>query len=158
MTAKFICGVDPGLSGCIALYNPNVVHVYDAPTLEITVNGKKRRRLDMHAVARFFDMHASSIIKAVVEDPDTMPGQGVVSSGSFMKVCGAMQMAVISAGLVIELVKPARWKGAMGLTADKDATRLRASQLLPQWAHLWARAKDDGRAESVLLAIYGSRT
>ena len=45
--------------------------------------------------------------------------------------------------------------GPMPEPADKDGARARASQLLPWAAHQWARAKDDGKAEASLIALYG---
>jgi hypothetical protein len=39
----------------------------------------------------------------------------------------------------------------------KDASRARASELLPAYSHLWQRKRDDGRAEAALIALYGWR-
>jgi hypothetical protein len=47
--------------------------------------------------------------------------------------------------------------GIPGGRENKDASRQKASMLFPKFAHLWARKKDDGRAEAVLLAHYGSK-
>jgi hypothetical protein len=55
------------------------------------------------------------------------------------------------------LVPPRRWKSALQVPASKDAARFRASQLLPQAAHLWPLKKHDGRAEAALLAVFGGR-
>jgi crossover junction endodeoxyribonuclease RuvC len=67
-------------------------------------------------------------------------------------------MAVASSFVPTEYVSPQKWKRHFGLTSDKDESRRAASRLLPKSAHLWARVKDDGRAEAALLAIYGART
>jgi crossover junction endodeoxyribonuclease RuvC len=56
------------------------------------------------------------------------------------------------------LVVPQVWKKAYGIPGgreNKDMARQKASMLFPKYAHLWARKKDDGRAEAVLLAHYG---
>lgn len=157
MTAHLICGIDPGLSGAIALYNAldeQVITIIDMPTYEI----KGKREIDLYALGRFFDMHAESIKLAVIEKPGAMPQQGVSSTFKFGENCGIARMAVAAHFIPMKLVPPAQWKKAMGLTADKDSSRRLASQKLPAFSHLWARVKDDGRAEALLLAIYGNRT
>jgi hypothetical protein len=34
-------------------------------------------------------------------------------------------------------VTPQKWKGGLGILADKDHARKRASEMLPRSAHLW---------------------
>ncbi len=58
-------------------------------------------------------------------------------------------------GLSYTRVRPAIWKRALGLGKDKEASRLRVQQLFPG-ADL-RRKKDHGRAEALLLAVYGWR-
>ncbi len=36
----------------------------------------------------------------------------------------------------------------------KDGSRLRVSELMPAYAECWRRAKDDGRAEAALIALW----
>ena len=87
-----------------------------------------------------------------------MPAQGVTSSFSFGVVFGAIQQAVAcNFYKPALLVTPQRWKGHFGLDSNKDASRARASELLPAHAHLWPLKKHDGRAEAALLALYGHR-
>lgn len=154
MTTYFL-GIDPGLSGAMALYDPKAVQVVigDVPTLEI--NGK--RVVDLATLAQYFDMNSGHVKHATIEAVGAMPGQGVSSMFKFGFVAGALQAMVAAHFIPVHLVQPAKWKKALGLTGDKDASRRLASQHFPQFAHLWARVKDDGRAESVLLALYGSK-
>lgn len=160
MTAQFILGIDPGLSGALALYDPALPHVsvIDMPTLETTTNGKKRRRVDLYQLAQFFDMWAGRIAKAMIEDPRSMPSDGAVQAFKFGHGCGVVQAMVAAHFIPMRLVAPRVWKQALKLSADKDASRLLASELLPRFATQWTRVKDDGRAEAVLLGVYGSRT
>ena len=156
----YICGVDPGLSGAICLMaipgsSPLPVKIIDMPTHEITVNGKRKRQLDLYQLGQFFDENSKYIKKAIVESPSAMPGQGVSSVFKFGYNCGAIQGIIAANFIPMQLVHPATWKKDMGLTKDKDACRLKASQEMPSEAHNWARSKDDGRAESFLLALYG---
>jgi crossover junction endodeoxyribonuclease RuvC len=160
MSAKLICGIDPGLSGAIALYGPlgSTLLITDMPVHEITINGKTKRVLDLYALARWIDLYAATIKLCVIEDPHAMPGQGVSSCFTFGFNCGAVQAMAASSFVPMRLVRPATWKKAMHLSADKDASRRAASQRLPTFSSLWARSKDDGRAEAALLAMYGEMT
>lgn len=160
---KAILGIDPGLSGALALLDANygyagaALQVVDMPTLTITTNGKKRKRIDLANLATWFDLHASSIEKAVIEDVNAMPGQGVSSMFKFGCVFGNLEAFVAAHFIKVETVRPQVWKKHFGLTADKDAARLHASRLLPAFSSLWSRSCDDGRAEAALLALYGGR-
>lgn len=155
-------GIDPGLDGAIAIYTPdgglkNSLQVFDIPTHEITVNRKKKRRIDLYGLVFYFGGMNIQPEKVVIEDPNSYPEQGVTSAFNFGFNCGVAQMVVAASGFPMTLVKPNVWKRQMGLTKDKDASRRLASQLFPQFVHLWSRKKDDGRAEAALLAYYGSK-
>lgn len=155
-------GADPGLSGAIALYVPSTnggapaIEVYDAPVHEI--DGK--RQLDLWRLAGMVASWAKGFdVKiTMVERVHAMPGQGVTSMFNFGFAAGALQQSIVSAGLPMTLISPATWKAILGLRGgNKDMSRQLASRLFPTHAHLWARKKDDGRAEAVLLAYYGSK-
>ena len=161
MTAPhLIAGIDPGLDGALVLYDPSHAEppkVYDMPTYDITTNGKRKCQLNLYELARILDVHAPTVKSAVIEEPAAMPGQGVSSMFKFGFNCGVAQAIVAAHFIPTKLTRPSAWKKAMGLTSDKDASRKLASQMMPQHARLWARVKDDGRAEALLLAIWGSR-
>lgn len=151
-------GIDPGLHGAVAFLDPatKALGVFDMPIFDV----KGKSRLDMsglhNALSDGIALHGHPTI-ALVEDVHAMPAQGVASSFSFGFVTGAAHMALAALQIPMRLVAPGAWKRVMGLSADKDASRMRASQLYPQHAALWSRKKDDGRAEAVLLAHYAAR-
>lgn len=154
-------GIDPGLSGAVMRFDSDTglpSYVCDMPVFEI--NGK--RRLDLQTLACALDTANALFryrgLKAVIEEPNAMPGQGVSSMFKFGFCCGATQGIVAAFEIPVTLVRPNIWKRALGLTADKDSARMMASRLWPQCAGLWARKKDDGRAEAALLAWYGFKT
>jgi crossover junction endodeoxyribonuclease RuvC len=149
-------GVDPGVGGAIATWDPEMkaLWVTDMPTHTVTINRKKRPRLDLYQFTRIMDMWPG-ITRAYIEDPHAMPGQGATSSFSFGFACGAAQMAVAAHMIPMTLFQPNMWKRLLRLTDDKDASRRRASQELPKFSHYWERKQDDGRAEAALLAVYG---
>ena len=152
---KFI-GIDPGLHGAIAIFNDEKVVVHNMPIRKITINKKRRSMLDMPALAdlmREQDPHDQVVIEAV----HAMPAQGVTSSFSFGVVFGAIQQAVAcNFYKPALLVTPRKWKGRFGLDSDKDAARTMAGRYFPEYTSLFARKKDDGRAEAALLALYSS--
>lgn len=163
MTTYYM-GVDPGLDGAIALYRPPEhssrpaeLHVFDMPTLEIKVGKRLRRRIDLDALRMWLDLKAPEVIEALIEEPHSMPSMGSPSVFSFGFTCGVTQMGIASAGIKRRTIDPAVWKARMRLTANKDETRRRASQMFPAFAHLWSRKGQDGRAEAALLAALLSK-
>lgn len=156
---NYYLGIDPGLSGALAFYSPvgNLLSIFDMPTHEIAVNGKRKRQLDLHELGRIVDTMAANLAIALVEQVNAMPKQGVTSSFNFGFNAGCTQMAVVALGVPLRLVTPQKWKKEMGLSSDKDASRREASRVLPKHADLWPLVKHDGRAEAALLAYYASR-
>jgi Holliday junction resolvasome RuvABC endonuclease subunit len=157
-------GADPGMSGALAIYIPDpiqglgVLAVEDMPALEI--DGK--RQMDMWKLAHILTAWVTSydVRNSAVERVHSMPKQGVSSSFNFGFAAGALQQAIASAGLPLTLIQPATWKAIYGLRGgreNKDMSRQKASQMFPAFSHLWARKKDEGRAEAVLLAHYASK-
>ncbi len=83
---------------------------------------------------------------------------------AFGTVTGAIEMAVVAAGIPYTKVAPGKWKKELGCTADKDGTLLRASQLMPRSVAWWTpiRLERDkemciGIAEAALLAYWGAK-
>ncbi len=153
---SYFLGIDPGLSGALAFYDPkrDALNVYDMPTYTIASGGKQRRKMDLHQLAQTMHYYAPNTRHAIIEEVGAMPGQGVTSMFSFGFSAGAVQMAVVASSIRFEMVTPRVWKGAMKLKTNKDESRRLASRLMPNHAHLWSLVKHDGRAEAALLAYY----
>jgi crossover junction endodeoxyribonuclease RuvC len=151
-----ILGVDPGLSGALAFLNGKALIIHDMPTLKAGTGSK--RIVDEDELARIIDdMNGPGMVShAYIEKVGAMPGQGVTSMFSFGTSYGLVRMAVAANFIPRTYPTPKEWKKALGVPASKDGARLRASQLMPQHAHMWQRAKDDGRAEAALIAYYGA--
>lgn len=158
-----VLGVDPGLSGALALYNPatGALDVRDMPVyVTPKAGGGKRTELDLVALAHIMDEWAKNPIRAFIEQVGATPQMGVTSSFSFGASYAAARMACAAHFIPTELVTPQVWKRALNVKggSDKsDAVRARASALLPQHAKLWTLAKHEGRAESAMIALYGAR-
>jgi crossover junction endodeoxyribonuclease RuvC len=86
-----------------------------------------------------------------------IPGQSASAAFNFGRAAGACEAIVKASGARFVFVPPARWKKAMQVTGDKDEARAKATNLFPYAAASFRRKMDDGRAEAVLLALYGHR-
>jgi len=57
------------------------------------------------------------------------------------------------------MVEPSKWKRHFHLQgADKEGARGLVIRLYPGAHHFFARKKDHGRAEAVLIGLYGTQT
>jgi len=73
---------------------------------------------------------------------------------TFGRGLGIVEGVALGAGIPVRWVSPAKWKRALGLSADKGASRRRAIELWPAQSAMFARVKDDGRAEAALIAYW----
>jgi crossover junction endodeoxyribonuclease RuvC len=152
-----ILGVDPGLSGALAFYDTvrGDLEILDMPTLKAGTGSK--RIVDEDTLAREIDCRAAFVTHAFIELVGTRPGEGAVGAFSFGLGFGLLR-GILAANFVPRtLVRPAEWKKAMRVPAEKDGARARASQLFPRHSGKWVRVKDDGRAEASCIALFGSQ-
>jgi crossover junction endodeoxyribonuclease RuvC len=144
---KRTMGIDPGAGGALALLDGDrLIHAADMPTIMV----KGRAKVMPSGVVDLVVNWKPDQI--VLEDVAAMPGQGVTSMFSFGRGVGILEGVIAALGYPLVMVRPATWKRAAGVPADKDAARLMATRLWPDHANLFARKKDDGRAEAALLA------
>jgi hypothetical protein len=151
-----VLGVDPGLGGAFALYDPHaqaLIAVEDMPTHEI----RGKRHLDVYGLAQKIEKWAGRTRFAIIEEVKSAPHQGVASTFKFGFVTGVVTGIIAAHYIPSKTIPPAVWKLALGLPHGKDASRKRASEMFPRQADLFSRSKDDGRAEALLLAVFGSR-
>lgn len=152
---KEVLGVDPGLSGALALLEPvgGSLTVFDIPTLQIGT----KRRIDEYALARIIDDLSERIGEVWLEQVGPRPGEGAVGAFSFGRGYGLIRGICAASFLPIHDVTPAVWKRDLRVTGDKDEARARASALFPRHAGAWPLKKHDGRAEAAMIALYGAR-
>jgi crossover junction endodeoxyribonuclease RuvC len=140
-----ILGVDPGKTGAVAIVSTNGAQceVWDMPTTE----------------ADYLDLEEEitclyGLPKAIyLESVHAMPGQGVTSMFSFGVSFGQARLFCALFKVRWVLVTPQKWKGALSLGRDKEASRARAKQLYP-FVDLKFK-KDHNKAEAILIAEYG---
>ena len=146
-----VYGVDPGISGAIARLDlmEGLLEVYDMPVMEVN----KKKQVNAQLVT---DICAEQHAPVYIEKVGAMPGQGVASMFNFGKSYGIL--IGCAAGLKMEttLVTPQMWQKALKCQKGKDGNRQRACELFPNYAQLFARKKDDGRADAALLAYYAA--
>jgi hypothetical protein len=91
--------------------------------------------------------------KAYIEQVSSSPQMGVVSSFSFGRGYGNLEMALTAAGIPFERVRPQVWQKAMGCMTkgNKNISKQKAQELFPDKKVIHATA------DALLIALYGSR-
>jgi Holliday junction resolvasome RuvABC endonuclease subunit len=134
-------GVDPGVSGGIAVLGPHgdVLHLGPMP-------GTERDVLDVFAVAG----HGAARAEAMIERVWSSPQMGVASAFTFGRSYGALLMALTAEAIGFTEVLPTKWQTAMGCRTkgDKNVSKRRAQQLFPHEKITHATA------DALLLAAY----
>lgn len=163
-----ILGIDPGISGALAVINIDeefnypfrVVDIVDVPTRRNPL--KKKVEIATDLLAERLDLYRPDLV--VIESVHAMPGNGVVSMFRFGEALGQIKGAVAgvygpSGHTYRELFPtPSVWKLKMGVTACKATTLQRATKETEHTGFKYfTRQKDHNRAEALLLALYGAR-
>jgi|TARA_R110000868_G_C10636672_1_gene743712 crossover junction endodeoxyribonuclease RuvC len=148
-----VMSIDPGLSGAIAVFEGGaLIEIIDMPTHELTRNGKAKRQISASALAGIFTQHDPRHV--IVEKVSAMPGQGVTSMFSFGRSLGIIEGIIAAYNIPATYVMPSVWTKGIGRGAGKDASRARACELYPSHQKQFARVKDDGRADAVLIGTW----
>lgn len=149
-----IVGIDPGFTGAIAVLDigTNGLVIHDCPTFAI----KGKTLINIEHLATIFADLAKRDPLVILEWVGAMPRQGLGSTWKFAEGFGIYRGLCAAFRLRTEMVKPTKWKRALNLGHDKELARRVATQLFPAESQLFARVKDDGRAEAALLCVYGN--
>jgi len=154
MSASLFLGIDIGAQGAIAIITAEgkLLDIQDMPILRD--GPANRRAVNAPLLSSFiFKSHAAH---AFVEHVSARPGEGAVGAFAFGRSRGVVEGVLSAAGIPVTFIAPASWKRSVGLSfASKDAARSEAIRRWPGHADLFARVKDDGRAEAALIAIAG---
>lgn len=154
-----ILGIDPGLTGGCVMYDAAAQSVVDA--IDIPTSGEKAKKLVNAAeVLRWVVRHSPS--HCFFERGQTRPRMNVTAVFNYAKAIGALEAIVGCAMVPLTFVEPSVWKRHHGLTKRdlttsqvKENSRQRALQLVPSAHKFMLRKGDHGRAEALLIAIYG---
>lgn len=176
MTLRLVVGIDPGLTGAIAaVADGEPSGCYDMPT-----RARRRgtgREIDAHRLRELLreilHQHQGAAVTVVLEIVSGFTGRAASRSFAFGQGDGKVRAVLECMGLDLNMVEvyPVTWKGHYGLVAPrakkgepkppapgKDASRARVVAMFPDKALPFLRAKDDGRAEAVLLALWAIKT
>ena len=148
-------GIDIGLNGAIALVEGGqLLEVHDMPTFSMERNGKNKRMVNAAELARLIRQAAPA--SAYLERLNAMPGQGVTSMFSMGQSLGVVLGILAALDIATTTIPPRTWQKALDVPQGKDGSRYRAAQLFHSHAAQFARVKDDGRSDAVLIAAYGA--
>jgi crossover junction endodeoxyribonuclease RuvC len=152
-----IVGVDPGLSGACALLeiangDTTLVEVIDAPI----IGSGAKQSVDVILLQEWLQRHGPH--HAFLERAQAMPRQGASSGFKYGRVVGAIEATLMLCAVPLIIVEPSKWKRHFHLQgADKEGARGLVIRLHPERHHAFARKMDHGRAEAVLIALYGAQ-
>ena len=173
---RHVIAIDPGLTGAIALLTDGeLVEVVDMPTATTTKRKKGKtvtvNTLDVDRIVAIIDRLGYSLnldhdhpLEFVIEAQSTRPGQAAQSVLKTGTGYGVLIGIAAMTGHPWHTIRPQEWKKEQGLSgigaelkgaaktrAIKTASRHLAAMRWPDHALLFARAKDDGRAEAALI-------
>ena|ERR1035437_5131225 len=179
-------GVDPGLSGAVAIISGDNVFVFDAP--KIKKKNTCKSDYDIPAMANIFRPYIGQDVKVVIEAVFSRPLEGVSSVFQFGRGKGLWEGIVAAFGFKVNMVTPQTWKKVSfpELIVDNsqfkdkkpktkkekdDLAKLRriakvnakakaraiASVRFPYLADRFKTVNSDGRAEALLIALHASK-
>ncbi len=151
-----IIGIDPGLSGGIAVLDGlKIFDIYDMPIMS---EGKKNK--NQLNSAQLVNIIKKNIISngdtfLIVEQVSAMPGQGVTSMFNFGQTFGSIKGICAALNLPIFFVRPAKWKKHFDLiNSSKDASRTKVIEMYPSISPRLSKKKDVNKADAILIARY----
>ena len=151
-----IIGIDPGLSGAIAIIEKNkVLDIFEMPVM---AEGKKnKRQLNSAQLVKLLKDNISEKdeVSVVVEQVNAMPGQGVTSMFNFGQTFGAIKGVCAALNLPIYFVRPSKWKKHFELiNSSKDSSRTKAIEMYPSLSAQLAKKKDVNKSDAILIARF----
>ena len=151
-----IIGIDPGLSGGIAILDD--LKIFDINDMPIMSEGKKNK--NQLNSAQLVNIIKKNIISngdtfLIVEQVSAMPGQGVTSMFNFGQTFGSIKGICAALNLPIFFVRPAKWKKHFDLiNSSKDASRTKVIEMYPSISPRLSKKKDVNKADAILIARY----
>ena len=151
-----IIGIDPGLSGGIAVLDDlKIFDIYDMPIMS---EGKKNKnQLNSAQLVNIIKKNTipNGDTFLIVEQVSAMPGQGVTSMFNFGQTFGSIKGICAALSLPIFFVRPAKWKKHFDLiNSSKDASRTKVIEMYPSISPRLSKKKDVNKADAILIARY----
>jgi crossover junction endodeoxyribonuclease RuvC len=144
-------GIDPGLSGAVAiLYEDGGYDVWDIPTI-MKGTGSVKYEIDAVALYSYIARQKHSTL-AALERVNAMPGQSSPSVFSLGDSFGVCRASLAAALIPTTYVTPQSWKNYFKISKEKEEARALAVKLYPK-SELHLKKHID-RAEALLIATY----
>ena len=151
----FYMGVDPGLSGAIAvIYETNAIQIFPMP-----IAGKE---IDVGGIIGYLKIIKINNCVAYIEKVSSRPGQGVVSVFKFGFVTGILHGVFRTLGIPLYTVTPQAWKKEILAGTDKSKQAsidyiLRAYPDIKLFRTERSRTYDHNMADALCIAEYAKR-
>ena len=151
MEGRYVLGIDPGMSGGIAVVGMDGIAV-DVAVMPATMQ-------DLLDYLRSWCVGGNTCVCYLEKVGFGMPGQSSKATATFSRHCGHLEMALLSLGIPTYEVTPHKWmkhyqlgrSSDFGKTEWKNRLKSKAQQLFP-------REKVTLKvADALLIALYGVR-
>lgn len=165
-----VIGIDPGITGGIAVWNGKQLQVHKMPVVSLKIGKSNRNSVSPpmvatllkkviaeHGILRDYSPPTGENLHVFIEKVHMMPKMGGAASFSFGTGYGVLLGAIAMAGLSYTAVPFQTWHKAMVGVKGKDAARERAANLFPAYRELFAAKNADGIADAALIAKYGRK-
>jgi len=162
MRGTFIVGIDPGITGAVAVLHLSqegqvlLRDVMDMPSAKVTTGRARKAELILPQLRDYLDPYAALGAQAFIEQVGAAPGQGVVSMFRFGHAAGAAEGVCAGLGMPVNKVRPQEWQKLARARKDPDSGRHRVCQLFPSMSTHFARKKDHNRADAALIGYAGA--
>lgn len=146
--------IDPGLiSGAWAAIDANGAFIAcgDVPNADGRVQPRALKDVLQACIP------AGDSAEIVIEQVGVMPGQGIASTGRFMRATGCIEAVAMLMNYPVHFATPQVWKKHCGLIGAPKAASLAMAKLIWPTAPL-KLVKHHGRSEALLMALYGKET
>ena len=154
-----IIGIDPGLSGGIAILDD--LKIFDLFDMPIMAEGKKNKnQLNSAQLVNIIKKNIiSGSTSVIVEQVGAMPGQGVTSMFNFGQTFGSIKGICAALNLPIFFVRPAKWKKHFELiNSSKDSSRTKVIEMYPSLSNQLSKKKDVNKSDAILIARFYCET
>jgi Holliday junction resolvasome RuvABC endonuclease subunit len=155
--AMKVLGVDPGVAGAAAVIEivdgvdgtaPKLIDVIDIPILGVAA----KTRIDAIGLRTWIETYSPDF--AGIERAGSMPRQGVASAFKYGRAAGTIEAVVACCKVPSVLIEPSKWKRALHLNSEKEASRQLAIQLFPHAHDRLNLKRHHQRAEAMLIALF----
>jgi len=153
-----ILGIDPGLGGALALFEPSVAALHsilDMPTHILKRGAGVKREIDVKSLSDFLIEHRDRIHHAYLELVGPMPKQGVSSTYQFGRGVGQVEGVLAALAIPVTYLTPQKWQAKGRVRSGKDGSVKKAREVFPERTEWFTKTKH-GRSDAALIAWVGS--